>query len=296
MIFHIVVYTPNLNNSNYTSHLLEHTLIHNTWNYDDFFYWQNTLVSANTYTFCTEYTIKWDESIVNKWVDLLCKIPIINRFTVEKKSVLDELSQYNYSNNIFHKLWQYLYWKSFKHAKTWNISYNILLEYHKKYYRKKSIIIIERDMKFWICNSELEYIYYLKLKISINQSASIFYTDCRLSNIYILYFLSDLLNSYLVYYNQTISWMYNFDYTFSWEFEKHLFLSIPLEFENLLLNIDEKFINFYINNKISKFKRKDLINQDWVSMILFWFSLENDKIISIIKNLNKYYSFITQLK
>lgn len=149
----IYIKTPLYKNSKYISHLLEHTT--GDWKYVENYF--DFISESEVYTM--DSYIVWHfpyckdiEFIKENFL----KIPLKNQINYEKKVLKDELYKTSLKLEIEHKIWKILFWKDFNIIKNQKISYEDILVYHKKYFRKDNIIITDDDFNILETNDFLK--------------------------------------------------------------------------------------------------------------------------------------------
>lgn len=284
-MFNIYIYTPFYNNWNYIPHLIEHCVT-NIKSEKDYFLYNNLKASCNT--FCTYFILPTkNKKYLNDFIKKILS-PINNDLIkYEHKVIIDENDSYDFEKDLIKKIWKKLYWKTYNYTQNWKISYNITIDYHKKYYTKENIIILENDIKYynWEIKTNFELFNTYKIK-----KECVYVFKHNMIDFYILIQISDLINEYISYKKRYFEEKYYRNDSIFWDYENFIFLSINKESLNLYKNINVSFIDKFINNNL---KNKDYLNVkyfDWTSMILYWYTLSDNDKKNIIVGLKEYYS------
>lgn len=136
----ILLKTPFVNNNKYLPHLLEHCLLSPKNFQESHHYWE---IDASVRTWYTEY--EYDEDFPEKFLEILCRVPSKEQFLLEEKIIKKELRWVSFWQKYFEKILQKIYNAKTKVNTAISLSYQDLLNYHKKYYVQENMILIDRD-------------------------------------------------------------------------------------------------------------------------------------------------------
>lgn len=139
----IFIKTELYKNSKYLPHLLEHC-IWDAKNPENYF----KTISKNFLTCFNDYIlIETVEKNIEKIKEIIFKIPDKNKINFEKKVLKDELTETYFKKKIENKIWKILFWKDLNLIKNQKVSFEEVLDYHKKKFKKENIIFTTDDFE-----------------------------------------------------------------------------------------------------------------------------------------------------
>ncbi len=296
-MFHIYIYTPSEKNSNYIPHLIEHCVFWSI-NENNFFDSQNIFEWNSTYYsyYILDSTNK--DALENFIQKITQEIPN-SLIDYEHKVLTKECENNNYNQKLIEKIWQKLYSKNYKYAKSGRKIYSDIKNYHQIYYKPDKIIVLENHTKYFSnkITSDINIIEKFNTKIW-DSSDNIYIFSHEIIDLYIISILSDLLDKYIHFSLRHIDGEYNISSyeTIYWDFEQHIFIAIRPEILDKIKNINTVFINNYIQyslqNKIY-LQDKDF---DGSCMIKYSQTLSQKDKKFILSNIWTYYEkFISQI-
>ncbi|MDP2090054.1 MAG: hypothetical protein Q8K30_00525 [Candidatus Gracilibacteria bacterium] len=291
-MYYIYIYTPFYNNGNYIPHLIEHCVT-NIKSEKDYFLYNNLKASCNT--FCTYFILPTkNKKYLNDFIKKILSPINNNLIKYEHNVIKDENKTYNFEIDLVNKIGKKLYGNRVNFNQNGKLSYNKTKDYHKKYYTKENIIILENNIKYF--DGEIKTNFKLFNTFKINKEI-VYVFNHNMIDFYILIQISDLINEYISYKKRYFEEEYYRHETIFGDYKDYIFLSINKDSLNLYKNINESFIDNFITYNL---KNKDYLNVkyfDGTSMLLYGYTLSNNDKKRIIVNLKEYYlNFINVIK
>lgn len=296
-MFHIYIGTPIQNNSNYVAHIIEHCAFGKV-KIKNFF--QSEIITEWTSTYYTYYILDSDnQDELEFFLQQITKKISKSLIKYEHQVLKKECENNNYNQKLIQKIWQNLYWKNFKYAKTWRKIYDEIQNYHQKYYSRDKIIVLEQDTKYfnWDIQSEINIIQKFNIKIWWDKD-NVFIFSHWIIELYIVSIISDLFDKYIKFSLRFIDGEYNIGSyeTIYWDFEKHIFLSITPNILKKIKYIDSEFIQNYIRYTLWKNRYLEDKDFDGSCMVKYGYTLSNSQKTNILSNTWQYYKlFISQI-
>lgn len=296
-MFHIYIWTPVQNNSNYVAHIIEHCALGKV-EIKNFF--QSETITEWTSTYYTYYILNSNntDDLEIFLQQISKKIPnsLIN---YEHQVLKKECENNNYNQKLIQKIWQNLYWKNFKYAKAGRKIYSEIQNYHQKYYSRDKIIILEQDTKYfnWDTQSEISIIQKLNIKIWQDKD-NVFIFSHWIIELYIVSIISDLFDKYIKFSLRFIDGEYNIGSyeTIYWDFESHIFIAIRPDILDKIKNIDDIFIKNFIKYSLQNETYLQDKDFDGSCMVKYGYTLSNNQKSNILNNIWTYYElFISQI-
>lgn len=296
-MFHIYIGTPIKNNSNYLAHIIEHCVFGKI-NIERFF--QSEIITEWTSTYYTYYILDTNnKNDLENFIQQITKIIPKSIIAYEHEVLKKESENNNYRQKLVQKIWQNLYWKHFKYSKIGRKKYIEIQNYHKKYYSRENIIVLENDTKFfdWNISATINIEQKMHLRIWSDRD-TVFIFSHSITQLYVISFLSDLFDKYIKFSLRFIEGQYNTDSyeTIYWDYDKHIFLSVTPSTLEKIKKIDSEFIKNYIQYSLSNHRYLKDKDFDGSCMVKYWYTLSPDQKSNIINNISKYYQlFISQI-
>ena len=288
-MFHIYIYTPLYNLWNYIPHIIEHCA-YNIKSEKDFFKYGNEEFWNSTYYsyFILETN---DKSILAEFIENLSNTPLKELIQYEHCIIKKENKHPEYSQKLINKIWKELYWKKFNFNQTWKVLYSKVLNYHKKYYKKNNMIILENNIKYYTWKLDTKLKLHKNIKINIEKETELIYIfKHSIETLFTIYLISDLIDNFLYYNSRFKNKEYFRTDSIYWDFEDYIYISIDINNIKLSENINKSFISEYINNNLNK---KDYLSNkdfDGSCMVKYWYTLSNEHKKELLLNLEKYYA------
>lgn len=246
-------------------------------------------IKWDSYTYYTNYLVEnsnfWESEILDIllwWIDR-------DSLIYEKHVLKEELLYQTYSQFITNKIWEFFYKKKLKYSKSCKCKIDDIDNYYNKFYQRDNIIILPSDKRFKdtkLGKFELIDKYIFNYKNS-KHIASIF--EYTVNNLFILDCMVDLYDNYLRYFQRYKQWKYFLDDIVYWEYDNFIFYCIPQYLVSILNEIPSKFIEKYVNFRISWLEDYNFDYIDWPLIMKYGYSLSLNAKCKILENLKSIY-------
>lgn len=294
-MYYIILRTPpDIYNSEYTAHLIEHLELAVQADISEYFNIQQ--YDGTSYSYYSTYTIDTtDREKVNIFIEKLI-LPIQSTYlTREKKRIREELADPDYSKKIVEAVGKIWYGETYRYARPTRSSLTEIQSYHSQYYTRENISVYTKSniITTDIYDPGLNTISRGEFRVGHNRNICL-YTDLSSISICVFFLLEKLFDSYLDYLD-VLSGKYWARYTVQWEHPEKVWISYKTSDRDDLASIPDDFIRTFVIDTLEnseKDSENNIPEHDLVSLLHFWSALSKTVKTTIIWNIDSYYQQI----
>jgi hypothetical protein len=298
-MYYLILHTPpDLHNSEYSAHLIEHIKLAVPKNIE--LYFPRKRYDGTSYSYYSTYMLDiQDRKEVDEFVEELI-IPISWIYLArEQKRIREELSEREYSKKVVESVGRIWYGKNYRYARTTQVNLMQVQSYHTQYYTRDHIHIYSKNDIITTddYNTELGTLSKVWFRIGHDRNICI-HSDMSPMSLFIFFLIERLFDNYLEYLD-TLDEKYWPRYTIQGEHPDRVWISYEESDTNDLSCIPDTFIQAFIWDVIWDIIKEDAKNKipeyDLISLFQFQIALSMKSKIEIIENIDRYYDSIQKM-
>ncbi len=291
MQYHIYIYTPPCELSNYFPHLIEHAVLWDISSGKEYF--KSLNYSAENYTYYTCFTIN---SVHEDELEKFCKritSPIPTKvLQYESKVLRQELQNPWYFQTLISKIWKKMYGNKYQYSRSGRVQLDSIKGYHQKYYQREKFVILQNNLPardfpldiFWYTSSFSIQIQGEKIKVLVwkYEPTSLFRGEL----------LQKLFDEYLSFLARYKEGEYFSNETLAGDFDEAIFLAVPIVEISFLCSIPKDFVDAFIEHELLTFKNEIYRDIDGPLILKYGNCISEPSKREMIGNLWNYYQLV----
>ena len=199
-IYYLILRTPpDIHNSEYTAHLIEHLELALHANTSEYFNIQQ--YDGTSYSYYSTYTVDTtDGKIVDTFLNQLTS-PIQSTYLARKKKrIREELADPDYAKKVVEAVGKIWYSKTYRYARPTRASIEEIQYYHREHYTRKNISVYTKSDMITTDIYDDEFYNISRVEFHIGHGRNIcLHTDLSSMSLFVYFLIEKLFDNYLDY-------------------------------------------------------------------------------------------------